>query len=196
MERSDAHALPPQSIISARKPDYLSAEASAIRRSPTIASSRRPCRRDFVNQFQVPCHLGLSSLSPARLQLKLGRWAAVACEQVFVWVRFTVLRACSARRAVLLGEPLRALLANRRTQISIGPFCVVRRSFVALNSGSPTPRCNRRPWRGVQDRADFMGKLVPFIVFVLPGARLNFIRWAALQPWRTTITLCVLVLFA
>ena len=32
---------------------------------------------------------------------------------------------------------------------------------------NPTPRCNRRPCRGVQDRADFMGKLVPFIVFVL-----------------------------
>ena len=36
------------------------------------------------------------------------RWAAVACEQVFVWVRLANLRVCSARRAVILGKPLRA----------------------------------------------------------------------------------------
>ena len=107
------------------------------------------------------------------------RWAAVACEQVFVWVRLANLRVCSARRAVPLGEPLRTLLANRRTGISIGPFCVVRRSFVATDSGSPTPRCNLRPCRGVQDQADFSESLCHLSGLSSPGARLNANRWAA-----------------
>ena len=44
------------------------------------------------------------SSSPG-LRLNANRWAAVAWEQIFVWVRFAVLRVCSARRAVIQGEP-------------------------------------------------------------------------------------------
>ena len=59
-----------------------------------------------------PILVKVCAIYPApRLQgarLNARRWAAVAWEQVFVWVRFASLRVCSARRAVILGEPLRA----------------------------------------------------------------------------------------
>ena len=44
---------------------------------------------------------------------------------------------------------------------------------------SPTPRCNRRPWRCVQDRADFSESLCHLSCFSSPGARLMANRWAA-----------------
>ena len=131
--------------------------------------------------WESSCHL--SSSSPPGARLNAVRWAAVAWEQVFVWVRFAVLRVCSARRAVIQGEPPRALLANRRSEISIGPFCIVRRSFVATDSGSPTPRCNRHPCRGVQDQADFSESLCHVSCSSSPGSRLNAIRWAACGLW-------------
>ena len=113
-----------------------------------------------------------------------SRWAAVAYEQVLCGVqngRIGGVR--SARRAVILGELPRASFTKRRIPISIKPFRFVRRSFVATDSGNPTPRCNRRPWRGVQDQADFSESLCHLSSSSLPGSRLNAIRWAACGLW-------------
>ena len=115
--------------------------------------------------------------------MNVNRWAAVAWEQVFVWVRFAILRVCSARRAVILGEPLRALLANRRTEISIGPFCVARRSFVVTDSGSPTPRCNRQPCLGDFTIWQWLQALSGLSCSSSPGLRLNANRWVACGLW-------------
>ena len=75
-----------------------------------------------------------------------NRWAAVAWKQVFVWVRFAILRVCSARRAVIQGERPRRLMDNRRTPFSIAHSRIVRRSFVAFNPERPNtamqPTCS------------------------------------------------------
>ena len=121
-----------------------------------------------------------------RTRLMASRWAAVAYEQVLCGVqngRIGGVR--SARRAVILGELPRASFTKRRIPISIKPFRFVRRSFVATDSGNPTPRCNRRPWRGVQDQADFSESLCHLSSSSPPGSRLNANRWTAL------ITLCI-----
>ena len=66
------------------------------------------CRGDFTISGMVRFSHSILFAPSSRTRLMANRWAAVAWEQVFVWVRFAVLRACSARRAVLLGEPPRA----------------------------------------------------------------------------------------
>ena len=48
---------------------------------------------------------------------------------------------------------------------------------------SPTPRCNRRPCRGVQDQADFSESLCHLSSSSPPGSRLNANRWAACGLW-------------
>ena len=49
--------------------------------------------------WESSCHLS-GFFSPGA-RLNANRWAAVAWEQAFVWVRFAILRVCSARWAVI-----------------------------------------------------------------------------------------------
>ena len=66
---------------------------------------------------------------------------------------------------------------------------------MATDSGSPTPRCNRRRGRGVQDQADFSESLCHLSSSSPPGSRLNAIRWAAIRSvallGRTCSRFCV-----
>ena len=135
--------------------------------SPTPRCNRQPCLGDFTIWQRLQALSSLSCSSSLGLRLNANRWAACGLWTVFVWVRFAILRVCSTRRAIIQGKCLRRLIYNWRTAIALAHSRIGRRSFVATDSGSPTPRCNRRPCRGVQDRADFMGKLVPSIVFLL-----------------------------
>ena len=48
----------------------------------------------------------------SRTRLMANRWAACGLWTVFVWIPFAILRACSARRAVILGKCLRCLIYN------------------------------------------------------------------------------------
>ena len=123
----DAHSWQP--ILAAQHRVATDAPVGAIKIGPILRESL--------------CHV--SCLSSPGARLNANRWAAVACEQIFVWVKFTNLRVCSARRAVILAKPSRRLIYNQCTRISTVYPCFVWRSFVATNSGSPTPPCNRRP---------------------------------------------------
>ena len=65
-------------------------------------------------------------------------------------------------------------------QRSASSLFVPKFGFVAASvERNPTPRCNRRPSRGVQDQADFSESLCHLSCFSPPGSRLNANRWAA-----------------
>ena len=63
------------------------------------------CRSDFTISGMGTLSRSIVFVPSSRTRLMANCWAAVAWEQVFVWVRFTYLRVCQSRRAVILGEP-------------------------------------------------------------------------------------------
>ena len=112
----------------------------------------------------------ITPMPSCRTRLMAIRWAACGLWTVFVWVRFAILRVCSARRAVIPGKRLCRLIYNRRTAISLAHSCFVRRSFVAVNLVQPNTALQPTALSGRFHHFVVAWSFARFILFLLSRA--------------------------